>query len=286
VDVSPSTGQTGVASNAKIVVTFSEAMNQTAVRNAYSSARLPPAQVTFSWNAAGTILTITPNNPLPYASGTSPTIPATLFLWEISTAATDLAGNGLAATFSSSFTTLRRITSSVPGTNVFNLLDGTPIGPSGVVPIACTGTEGNNVGRSVGLAFTSVRKMYITLQIPSAPTGVTAVETAVFRGLQTQVAGDPYSLSVLTADEIPFQGAPGAASNTVAPIRSLGTFSTTASTVAPQVDVTATFAQSFIAAGQETPVMIRLQFGALPSVESLQYFSCSGFLATWTYLVP
>ena len=142
------------------------------------------------------------------------------------------------------------------------------------------------MGRSVGQAFTSVRKLYITLQIPSAPTGVTAVETAVFRGLQTQVAGDPYSMSVLTADEIPFQGTPDATSNTVAPIRSLGTFSTSASTTTPQMSVTATFAQSFIAAGQETPVMIRLQFGALPSVQSLAYFSCTGFLATWTYLVP
>ena len=116
---------------------------------------------------------------------------------------------------------------------------------------------------------------------------MTAVETAVFRGLQTQVAGDRYSTSVLTADEIPFRkGTPGAASNTVAPIRSLGTFSTTATTVAPMVDVTATFAQSFIAAGQDTPVMIRLQFGALPSVQSLAYFMCAGWLATWTYLVP
>ena len=100
------------------------------------------------------------------------------------------------------------------------------------------------------------------------------------------MAGDPYSTSVLTADEIPFQGTPGAASNTVAPVRSLGTFSTTATTAAPMVDVTATFAQSFIAAGQDTPVMIRLQFGALPSVQSLAYFSCTGWLATWTYLVP
>ena len=38
------------------------------------------------------------------------------------------------------------------------------------------------------------------------------------------------------------------------------------------VDVTATFAQSFIAAGQETPVIIRLQFGALPGVEALAFF--------------
>jgi len=39
-------------------------------------------------------------------------------------------------------------------------------------------------------------------------------------------------------------------------------------------------------AGQDTPVMIRLQFGALARVQSLAYFSCTAFLATWTYLVP
>jgi hypothetical protein len=288
IDVSPPNGQTGVTSLANIVITFSEAMNQTSVQNAYSSARLPPAQVTFSWNTGGTILTITPNSPLLYATGTSPTIAATLFTFQISTAATDLAGNSLAATFASSFTTLRRITSSVPGTNIFNLYDGTPIGPSGVVPIACNPStlDGNNVGREVSLAFTSIRRLFITFQIPSAPAGVTTVESAVLRGLQTQVDGDPYSTSVLTADEIPFQGSPDVTSNTVAPIRSLGTFATSASMTMPQMSITATFAQSFIPAGQDTPVMIRLQFGALPSADALAYFSCTGFLATWTYLVP
>jgi hypothetical protein len=285
-DAAPFNGQTGVASNAKIVLTFSEAMNQTAVRNAYSSTSLLPAQVAFSWNAAGTILTITPNNPLPYATGTTLTTPATAFSFQISTAATDLAGNGLAAAFSSSFTTLRRITSSVAGTDVFDLLDNTPNGPSGVVPIACMESldQGNNAGRSVSPAFTSIRKLYVTLQIPAAPAGVTAVETAVFRGVQTKTSGDPYSMSVLTADEIPFQASPGAASNTVTPIRSLGTFSTTASMVAPEVSVTPTFEQWFTPGGGTA--MIRLQFGALPSVQSLAYFSCTGFLATWTYLVP
>ena len=286
VDVAPFNGQTGVASNAKVVVTFSEAMNQTAVRNAYSSSTLLAGQVTFGWNGAGTILTITPNNPLPYAFGDTLTLPATAFSFQISTAATDLAGNGLAATFSSSFTTLRRITSSVSGTNVFLLLDSTPNGPSEVRPIVCMESQdlGNTVGRSVSLAFTSVRKLYITLQIPAPPPGVTAVETAVFRGLQTKVSGDPYSLSVMTADEIPFQTSPDVTSNTVAPLRSLGTFSTTASTVAPQVSVTATFAQWFPSGGGAA--MIRLQFGALPSVQALAYFSCTGFLASWTYLVP
>ena len=188
-------------------------------------------------------------------------------MFEISTAATDLAGNGLAATFSSSFTTLRRITSSIPGTNVFDLSRQHPIGPSGVVPNLCTPTEGNNVGRSVSQAFTSIRKLYVTPQIPSAPTGVTAVETAVFRGLQTQVAGarslqperalrrrDPLSRRSRRRQQ---HGRPHPKSRHFFDQRLDGD---------AQDGCHRDVWQSFIAAGQDTPVMIRLQFGALPSV--------------------
>ena len=51
-------------------MTFSKAMDQTSVANAWTSADLPAAQVTFSWNTAGDTLTVTPNQPLPVAMGT------------------------------------------------------------------------------------------------------------------------------------------------------------------------------------------------------------------------
>jgi hypothetical protein len=285
-DVAPFNGQTGVASNAKVVVTFSEAMNQTAVRNAYSSSALLPAQVTFSWNAAGTILTITPNNPLAYASGSSLTTPATAYAFQIGTGATDLAGNPLAAAFSSSFTTLRRITTMTVGTNVFVLLDSTPQGPSQVRPIACDQSvdQGNNVGRSVSLAFTSIRKLYVEFAIPAAPAGVTTVETATFRGTQIKNDGNPYAGGPMTADQIPFQVTPNADSNTVVPLVSFGTFSTSVSTPMPEVSATMMLQGAFTPSGSQ--VMVRMQIPSISSGHALTFFSCTGFSVTWTYLVP
>ena len=237
-------------------------MNQTAVRNAYSSSTLLAAQVTFSWNAAGTIFDHHAQQPPPVRVRRHPDAP----------------GDSVHLRRSRPRPPISRATVSPPhfrrasrpcGASPARSREPTFSTFSTARPtvhrrwgqFVCTESQdlGNTVGRSVSLAFTSVRKLYITLQIPAAPTGVTAVETAVCRGLQTKVSGNPYSLSVMTADEIPFQANPGATSNTVAPIRSLGTFSTTASTVAPQVNVTATFAQWFTSGGgrRDDPTAVR-----------------------------
>jgi hypothetical protein len=253
-------------------------MNQTAVRNAYSSTTLLPAQVAFSWNAAGTILTITPNNPLPYATGTSLTTPATAFSFQIATAATDLAGNGLASGFSSSFTTLRRITTSAAATNVFGLLNTTPSGPSQVRPIACSDAndQGNNVGYFSSIAFASARILYVEFLIPAAPAGVVTVESATFRGVQTKSDGNPYPMDgPLLADQIPYQTSPNADSNSVAPIRRLGTFATSISTAMPEMSVTPMLQQAFDANGEQ--VMIRLTFEPLATMHAVTYFACGGF---------
>ena len=106
VSVTPASGTVGVTSDSVITVTFSEAMDRAATVAAYTSTELPATAVTFEWNAAGTILTIRPKNPLAYKQVGELHEPAMQYSIGFTTAARDLAGNPLAA-FTSIFKTLR-----------------------------------------------------------------------------------------------------------------------------------------------------------------------------------
>ena len=94
---SPSTSATGVALNQKIAATFSEAMDPSTVVAANVTVTAPgPVAVAGSVAYVGTTMTFTPTNPL---------AANTVYTLKISTGAKDLAGNPLATTFVSSFTT-------------------------------------------------------------------------------------------------------------------------------------------------------------------------------------
>ena len=94
VSSTPSDGDTDVAVNANLTVTFSEAMNQAATEAALSV--IPNIDCTVSWDASGTILSCNPDADLAADTSYSATV---------DTGATDLAGNALELPFAFSFTT-------------------------------------------------------------------------------------------------------------------------------------------------------------------------------------
>jgi len=91
----PANGSTGVRSDTKISIAFSEPMNQQTTEAAFASADIPSR--TYSWDSSGTILTVTPAGGLAYATGTDPALAARSYSFSITTTATDLAGNHLQA---------------------------------------------------------------------------------------------------------------------------------------------------------------------------------------------
>jgi Bacterial Ig-like domain len=109
VSVSPADGLRGVASGARIVVSFSRPMDQLATQAAYQSGSLPASGVTFDWDSAGTVLTITPNAPLDYARGMNTSVAAKAYGFKLTSVAKDKAGNALTP-LNVGFTTLRDIT--------------------------------------------------------------------------------------------------------------------------------------------------------------------------------
>lgn len=117
VSVFPADGASGVRGDVELLVEFSEPMDRDAVEGAYTSASagLGSSDVSFSWNAESTILTVTPAAPLAYAQGVDPAAtPALVYVFALGASATDLAGNALTPV-DFGFDTLRHITTRLAG---------------------------------------------------------------------------------------------------------------------------------------------------------------------------
>jgi hypothetical protein len=136
--VSPADGEAGVLEDAVVTIRFSEPMDPTATLLAYDSVRIPLASSTKDWSEGDTVLTITPNAPLAYDDVTDPTSDAAPFELQIDDTAEDAAGNRLAADYSWSFTTLRRVTHTlaIPTANVLSVVE------AGGLPVSCSRTNG------------------------------------------------------------------------------------------------------------------------------------------------
>lgn len=115
VSISPSDGEVGVRAKTRIVVTFSEPMNEAATEGAYHSTDIPPGDVTMSWNDAGDELTIIPKEPLELAEGLDlEMVEALAYALTIGTEAQDLAGNPLEEDHAIEFWTARLILAPFP----------------------------------------------------------------------------------------------------------------------------------------------------------------------------
>ena len=112
VSVSPANAATGVRADAKIIVTFSQPMDQAATQAAYQSSDLPASSVGFTWDASSTVLTIKPNAALEYAKGITFTTAATAYALTLTGTAKDKTGIALVP-LTSAFTTLRVITTTL-----------------------------------------------------------------------------------------------------------------------------------------------------------------------------
>ena len=115
VSVLPETGAQGVTENVVIKLTFSEPMDEAATEAAYDSsdAAIDPNQVEATWNSKSTVLTLTPKKLLPYPDVTLRDAPVDTLAFRVQRLAKSKAGIGLTKEFTSSFSTLKRVTQTL-----------------------------------------------------------------------------------------------------------------------------------------------------------------------------
>jgi hypothetical protein len=110
VSVTPDDGAVGVAGDANIVVRFSAPMDQQATEAAYQSESLPSDSVTFIWNDDSTELTVVPDLPLEYSTGSAPDdVEARRVTFFVSASATDVDGVRLGQPYEFSFSLFRQV---------------------------------------------------------------------------------------------------------------------------------------------------------------------------------
>jgi len=175
------------------VITFSAPMDRVATQAAFQSADLPPCSTVLTWDAAGTVLTVTPNAPLAYATGPDPaTVMAKRYDILVTTAAVDVNGVHLAATFQSSFRTRRQIQQridTIVGDLTGSVFDG--VGDSASLGLGDTFQNGTFKG-------------LITFDITALPSGV-QLEAATLKLFLDGASGFPLpSLGPILVDQVTF----------------------------------------------------------------------------------
>ncbi len=195
VSVTPADSSTGVTGAAKIKIQFSEPMDIVSTQAAYSSDSdgIKPAQVTFTWEDAGKRLVITPNAPLAY----SPDEDYKTYSFTLSTAATDKAGNPLAAAKSASFSTLRTLTSNLDPERIDGVVYFSHEETNGGEESYGAGSSGTKA--FAGMTDTSVgdyycNKAFFSFALTGLPEGTEEVLAAKL-GLYSTLVGDASSLS-------------------------------------------------------------------------------------------
>ena len=187
-NANPADGAKGVTATSNIVITFSEPMDQVSAQAAYQSADIPAAQAVFTWNAAGTVMTVNPNSNLTINSVNSPSGAAKSYSYTITTTAKDLAGNPLVSNYSAKFTTLRKITHTLssPTAN----LTGFRFSTGG------TNTSYINVGDT---GSNTQMKGFVTFSTSSLAPGITSWISATLALSQSLSVGTPFGATNLGA---------------------------------------------------------------------------------------
>lgn len=175
VSSSPVNNAIGVERESNIVIKFSEPMDKASAQAAFSVTSPAFLNIgSFSWNAAGTIMTFNPSF-----------IPShnTTIKWTVSTAAKDSAGNTLAVSTSGQFRTLRIKTIKIYSTDS---LDGT-VSNNGNVQ---TGAFDVFLG---DLANNTYQREFLSFDMTSLPSNLIRLTAANLYSKQIFVGGNPYT---------------------------------------------------------------------------------------------
>lgn len=282
VSISPPNNGNGVASNASIVITFSEAMDKQSVSGALGVSSFSAADLTLDWNGGGDQLTVTPRGGFAYATGTSAGISPRLYTVTLSVGATDLAGNSLAGALNSNFATLRRITQAISGGPVAHWDSyGHSVGSS--IATCQTSTETFQIGSWSGSVSGGSYYGYVVVDGSTLgdPSAITKFESAVFSGEQVSPDAIFYPAGTVTLEKLDY--APLDNDIWMAKVAEpLGSLATSAVST-PSEDITTSFWNGY-SSGQQKQLYRVSSSGSPLGVYT--YFTCFDWKLTATYLIP
>lgn len=176
VSMLPEDGATGVAADATVVIEFTEPMDQLSVQNSLDTSELGAVQ--FAWSDGGAVLTITPDEELPYAAGDDPdALEALDFAVTLGTAATDEAGNAIEAGDQTIFSTYRAISITLEDEDALTAaMDPGALYGEGNTSIYM-GDDGNG-GTAKGI------RGFTTFDLSAIPPEAEGIESATFKAFQ------------------------------------------------------------------------------------------------------
>jgi len=286
--IAPADGATGVTSDSTVEITFSEAMNQSSVRNGLSVSGVLPGSLNLAWNAAGTTLTITPSTGLSYNTGTDlNSVSAKSYTVLLSTVASDLSGNPLESTFTSTFATLRKISQTVVPT-VDAHYDSLGLALGDAIEICPAGSiEAYRIGTLTSSSNGSTWYGVFSFENVPVPSSIYDLSSAGISG--TQTPPDPLTFysdggSVLLQESSTYMVL---APTGMKPLRALpwvtiGTFAT-AYEVTTSVDITSTFAPEIADGTRSFLFQLTQQNGGNGEYAN---YECSTVKLALVYLVP
>ncbi|MGC4069962.1 MAG: Ig-like domain-containing protein [Polyangiaceae bacterium] len=285
VSVTPMNGTNGVATNSKIVIKFSEAMDTLSVTGAIAIPPLKSDSYAQVWSEDNTTLTITPTSGLSYSTGASvaSTSPLTYTI-TLNTAAKDIGGTPMGEPYSSSFTTLRRITQTmrpeaVASANSYGLAIGGSLG-------FCTGNEIMSVGCWDGIG--SEGTVYIFLHYSFASLGDlksgTVFESAVLNAHQTGATTGFYSGGSVVVERFRYQVLDNSIRNAV-PNDALGTLCSSFVSQ-PSLSIYSSIKSDFAAGNQDMLYRLAPSGVAITSDGLDAFFNCGDFSLVVTFTTP
>lgn len=196
VEVSPEDGAVGVPADAQIVIRFSESMDQAATQAAYQSSDIPAGSVTFSWNPEGDELTITPNDPLAYAEGSSPDVDPLSYSFTLSSVGESEEGASLTGETEVTFSTLRRLSLEFEQDDE---MSGRVRDLGGATLVSTQYAFGDT-------STNDITRGFVTFDLASIPESPTAVENANLHAEFGIVYGNPFiDLGVVLYQHVTFE---------------------------------------------------------------------------------